>query len=134
VPQNAKYADLAVNTKVDALAALLNGGYIDIYDGAQPATADTVVTTQTKLARLTFSSTAFAAGSGGIAVANAITPDADAAATGTAAWARMVTSAGAAVMDGTAGTSGCNLNLATTAIVQHATVSASNLSLREPKG
>lgn len=134
MPQNATYAELAVNTKVDALGALLNGGFIDIYDGAQPATADTPVTTQTKLARLTFSATAFAAGSAGVAAANAITPDADAAATGEAAWARLVTAVGAAVMDGTVGTSGCNLNLAATAIVQHATVSAANLSLREPKG
>jgi hypothetical protein len=30
-----------VNTDADAFARLMDGGFIDIYDGAQPETADT---------------------------------------------------------------------------------------------
>jgi len=134
---NPKYTNLAVNTKVDALAALLNSGFCDIYDSTgagQPATADTAITTQIKLARLTFGNPAFAAGVAGVATANAITQDAAADATGTATWCRMLKSDGTAVQDGSVGTSGCNLNLTTTSIVQNAAVSVSSLTLTESKG
>ena len=69
----------------DAVATLCNGGTINIYDGAQPATADTAVTTQTLLATCTFGTPAFGAAAAGVATANAITQDASADASGTAA-------------------------------------------------
>jgi len=126
-----------VNTKVDAQAALLNSGFLDIYDSTgtgQPATADTAVTTQVKLARLTFGNPAFGAGVAGVATANAITQDSSADATGTATWCRLLKSDGTAVMDGSVGTSGCNLNLNSVAISAAAAVSVTSFTLTESKG
>jgi hypothetical protein len=131
---NPKYTNLAVNTKVDAECALLNSGFIDIYDGAQPATADTAVGAQVKLARLTYGNPAYGAGVAGVATANPITQDSAADATGTAAWCRHLKSDGTAVKDGSVGTSGCNLNLSTTSIVTNAAVSVTSLTATESKG
>lgn len=131
---NPKLTNLAVNTKVDVLAALLNSGFLDIYDGSQPATADTAVGAQVKLARLTFNATAFGAGVAGVATANAITQDSAADATGTASWFRALKSDGTAVLDGSVGTSGANLNLNSVAIQIGAAVSVSSFTLTESKG
>lgn len=130
---NLKLANASVNAKADALAARLNGGFIDIYDGAQPATADTAIGAQTKLARLTFGNPAFGAAVDGVATANAITKDSAADATGTAAWFRALTSGGAAVMDGTVGTSNADCIINTTSIVQNAEVSCTGMTITEPK-
>jgi hypothetical protein len=94
------------NTMIDAWTALLNGGSIRIYDGSRPATPETAVSTQTLLATLTFNATAFGAASSASASANAITADTSADATGTAAWARVLTSGGTAVADLTVTASG----------------------------
>lgn len=133
---NPKYTNLAVNTKGDALAALLNSGFLDIYDSTgtgQPATADTAVTTQVKLARLTFGNPAFGASVAGVATANAIAAG-TALATGTATWCRLLKSDGTAVLDGSVGAATANLVLTTTAIVINASVSVSALTLTEGKG
>lgn len=131
---NPKLTNLAVNTKVDALAALLNSGFIDIYDGTQPVTADTAIGAQVKLARLTFGATAFAAGSAGVAAANAITQDSAADATGTASWFRALKSDGTPVFDGSVGTSGSNLNINSVAIQAGTVVQVTSFSLTESKG
>lgn len=131
---NPKFTNLAVNTKVDAQAVLLNGGFLDIYDGTQPATADTAISTQVKLARLTFGNPAFGAGVAGVATANAIAQDAAADATGTASWFRALKSDGTAVLDGSVGASGANLNLNTVSIVINAAVSCTSFTLTESKG
>src|SRR5947208_234930 len=93
------------NASADAVTALLNGGTIRIYTAPQPATADTAITTQTLLASPTFGSPAFAAAVAGVSTANAITADPSASASGTANWARFVTSGGATVYDGLVGLS-----------------------------
>lgn len=131
---NPKLTNLAVNTKADALAALLNSGFIDIYDGAQPATGDTAITSQVKLARLTFGNPAFSAAVAGVATANAITADSDADATGTAAWARVLKSDGTPVFDCSVAAASADLIINAVAIVQHTTVSASAFTLTESKG
>lgn len=83
----------------------LSSGYIRIYTGTRPATADTAITTETLLASLRFSATAFGAPSGGSMTANTIT-SATAVASGTAGWARLQKSDGTStVMDITVGTS-----------------------------
>ncbi len=126
---NLKLANAAVNAEASALAALLNSGYLRIYDGSQPATADTAISGQVLLAELRFGSTAFGAPSSGVLTANAITGDSDADATGTAAWFRALESDGTTpVLDGSVGTSSADLVIATTSIVQHAAVSCSSLT------
>ncbi len=129
-----KLSNAGANAAADATCALLNGGYLDIYDGVQPATADTAVGAQVKLARLTFGTPAFSAAAGGVATANAIGADASADATGTASWFRACTAGGAAVFDGSVGTSGANLNLNTTSIAITGNVAVSSLTYTQSKG
>jgi len=125
-------SNAAVQAEGDALAALLNNGYLRIYSGSQPATADTAIGAQVLLAELRFGATAAGATStGGVITFNAITSDTDAKATNTAAWFRALKSDGSTgVFDGTADVSGNspNLVLSTTSIVQHATVSCSSFT------
>jgi len=125
----ANLSDTAANAEANALAALCNGGSIRFYSGPQPINANTALAGNTLLATLTFGSTAFAAASGGVIVANAITPAA-AVATGSATFARVLKSDGTTVvMDVPVATIGGGLNLSTTAIVTGATVSISSFSL-----
>lgn len=131
---NPQLSNTAANAAADAACALANSGKLRIFDGAQPATADTAITTQVLLAELTMNSTAFGAAVAGVATANAITSDTSANATGTASWFRLVKSDGTTVLfDGSVGTSGCNLNLGTTAIVATATVSVASLTYSQAK-
>lgn len=116
--------NLALNAALD----VLNSGFFAIYSGTQPANADTALSGNTLLAEPTFGATAFAAASAGSKTANAITQDSNAAATGTASFYRQYKSDGTtAVLDGSVGTSGCNLNLNTTAIQIHAAVQITSL-------
>ena len=132
----AKRGAAATNAAVAAMGALLNSGYLDIYDSTggtgQPTSADTAVGSQVKLARLTFAATAFLTPVAGVATAGAIGSAASALATGTATWFRCWKSDGVtAVYDGSVGTTGCDLNLATVSIVAGASVSVSALTLTE---
>lgn len=123
-----------VNTLVDTMAALANSGYLRIYDGTQPITADTAIGSQVLLAELRWNATAFAAGVLGVATANAITADASANATGTATWFRSLKSDGTTVIwDGSVGTSGCDLNINTVAIVAASNVAVTAYTLTESK-
>jgi hypothetical protein len=127
---NSKLGVAYRNSALNTILANLNSGFIRIYDGTQPTDADTAITTQNKLSELTFSSTAFASASGGVATANAINDDPAAVATGTATWFRCLESNGTTViMDGSIGTSGCNLNLNTTSIVASARVSITSMTV-----
>lgn len=131
---NPKRSNAAANAAVDAMAALLNNGYLRIYDQTQPTNADTAIGAQVLLAELRFGATAFGAGSAGVATANAITQDAAANATGTASWFRCLKSDGTTVVyDGSVGTSAADLILNTVSIVAGATVSVTALTLTETK-
>lgn len=132
---NPKYSDTCVNAEADAIGGALNNGLIRIYDGSQPANADTAVSGQTLLAELTFGADAFPAASAGLLTANAITSDSSANATGTASWARILASNGTTVyFDGTVGTSSANVVINSTAISSGAAVSCSSLTLQVSKG
>jgi hypothetical protein len=129
--RNTKLSDSAANSEANALASLLDGGYLRIYDGTQPADANTSVTTQNKLAELRFGSPAFGAAVGGLLTSNAITSDPDAAATGDASWFRCFESDGTTVvLDGSVGVGGCNLNLNSVSIQQHGLISISGFTHR----
>lgn len=132
---NPKQTNAAANAAADAVCALANSGLLRIYDGTQPATADTAVSTQTLLAELTLNSTAFGAAVAGVATANSITSDSTADASGTATWFRVVKSDGTTVLwDGSVGTSGCDLNLNTAAIEAGAVVAVTALTYTISKG
>lgn len=130
-----KISNAAANAAADALCALLNNGYLRIYDGSQPTDADTAIGAQVLLAELRFGATAFGAAVAGVATANAITSDSAANATGTASWFRALKSDGTTVvMDGSVGTSGANLNINSTAIQINAAVSVSSYTYTVQKG
>jgi hypothetical protein len=104
-----------VDAAVDAQTALLNTGYLRIYSGTQPTTADDAAGAGTLLAELRMGATAFAASVDGVAAANAVTKDSSANATGAAAWFRALKSDGTStVCDGTVaatgGTADCIIN------------------------
>lgn len=119
------------NAKRQAMAAAIkagfNSGYLRIYSGTQPVGPDTALSGQTKLAELRFNATAVAADTNGVMTFNAITDDAAADATGTAAWFRALESDGVTpICDGTVGTADANLVLGTVSITANAVVSVTS--------
>ena len=78
MPNNLKLSNNVVNPQADALSDSADNGYLRIYDGTQPATADTAITTQVLLAELRFNATAAPAASNGVLTFNAITQDSSA--------------------------------------------------------
>lgn len=135
MPNNLKLSNNVVNPQADALSDLADNGYLRIYDGTQPATADTAISTQTLLAELRFNATAAPAASNGVLTFNAITQDSSANNTGTASWFRALASDGTTVLfDGAVGTSGSDMNIATTSIVAGAIVGVTSFVYTVSKG
>lgn len=126
---------IAANTAAQmmaAFAALAASGTLEIYSGVQPANSDTAVTNQVELVGFTLGSPAFGAASEGVMAANAITPSV-ALATGTAAWFRLFKSDGTtAIMDGSVGTTGCDLNLETTTITDGDIIGVTSFTISMP--
>lgn len=122
-----RFTTLVRNAMLDEFTLSLDAGtagVIQIYSGVQPVNADTALSGNTLLASLTYSSTSYGAGSGGVITANAITDDSSADATGTATFARIATqSAGTDIFDCDVGTSGTTIILNTVSIVAGGTVS-----------
>ena len=119
--------DSTVIASVNAVTALTNSGFLNIYTGSQPALNGSI--TGTLLASLPLSATAFASATANAGTvtgtANAITP-AVAAASGTAGYhAFLKSDASTVVWTGSVGTSGSDLNLSTLAITAGQTVSCS---------
>jgi len=69
---NLKMSNAAVNAEADALARLLDGGFIKIYTGTQPATADTALSGNTLLGTLGVNATSAPAASAGVLTFNAV--------------------------------------------------------------
>jgi hypothetical protein len=136
-----RISNAAAIAACDAIVDLIDGGagagLLRIYDGTQPTDPDTAIGAQNLLAELTLSDPAFGAAAdaapGGRATASSITTDASANATGTASWFRVVTSAGTAIIDGSVGTSGADLNLNTTSIVLGASVAVTSWTFTVPE-
>lgn len=109
---NTQLANATVNGQGDNMSDRLDNGYLRIYDGTQPTNADTAIGAQVLLAELRFNATASGATVNGLITWNALTADSSANNTGTPTWFRALSSDGTTVVyDGTAGASGCNLNL-----------------------
>jgi hypothetical protein len=122
----ATLANVAANAAADAVCALLNSGYLRVYDGTRPATTDTALSGNTLLAEFRFAATAFGAASAGVATANAIDPETSAPASGTATFGRLFKTDGTtAVMDGEVGTSSSDINISSTTITAGDVLSAS---------
>lgn len=92
-----------------------SGSIIRLYDGTQPANANTAISTQTLLVSLTVSGS-FGTDSNGTITLGSVTSG-TAVASSTATFFRIVKSDGTTVvMDGSVGTSGADMNLNSTTI------------------
>lgn len=122
------------NDMVNAATTLTDGGSIVIYDGVPPGVSQPVV--GTLLGTLTIGTPGFAAAANGTALANAITGDTAADATGTASYYRVLDSLGAALHEGsisvTAGTG--DMRLVDTAIQIGEPIEVSSWTLTQPAG
>lgn len=135
-------SNAAAQSMLNAFTTATDAGTVavlNIYSGTVPADADTALGAQVLLAQLTFSATSFGAATdanpGARITANAITADASADATGTAAFYRILTqNAGTATAQGTVGTSAADLIMNTTAITAGSTVSVTSATITQPEG
>jgi hypothetical protein len=138
---NPFFADNAARAALDALCALMNSGTLKVYAGTQPTDANTAISGQTLLGTFSFASTAFGASScsgtapNRVATATAAAiADITAVGTGTASFFRALKSDGTTVvMDGTVGTSGCDLNMTDITITTNETMRVSSLSISNPE-
>ncbi len=125
---------VARNAALDALGALANNGFINIYSGSQPATPETPAA-GTLLATNGFGATAFAAASGGVLAANSVSNDIAVNASGDAGWFRVVKSDGTTpVFDGTVTEDGGggDMILDSIELTQNAIMSISSVTYRLP--
>jgi UDP-N-acetylmuramyl tripeptide synthase len=123
---NLKYSNGTRDAQQNGLITYAgSAAIIKIYDGTQPANANTAVSTQVLLVSLNISGT-FGTDSNGTITLSAVT-NGTAVATGTAAWFRITKSDGTTVvMDGTVGTSSADMILNNTSIATSQTVSISS--------
>lgn len=124
-------SNLGVNAEIDALTALLNGGWLDIYDGTKPPSADMPAGKDCHvLASLQFADPAFTPGVEGTAVSNQIDPDTNAAQEGAATWYRLTKADHLTVVaDGTVGRANANLLVNAPRIQQYAEVAIDSFTL-----
>lgn len=111
---NLKYSAALKTSQQTAIAtAAGTSAVLTLYSGTQPASPDTAVSSQVALSTHTCAAT-FGTAASGVLTVGAIgngTGTAGAS-TGTAAtWYRLTTSGGTALIDGSVGTSGADLNL-----------------------
>lgn len=131
----------AAQGALNSITALCNSGFINIYTGSIPATAETSASGTLLSSGCTFGSTAFGAatdpGSTGLATAtaNAIASDTNAAATGTAGYFRALASNHTTVIfQGTCGTSSADMIMASTSITATQTVAITSCIVKLPDG
>jgi hypothetical protein len=134
-----RISNATASAEADALARLLDNGWLRIYDSTggtgQPATVDTAIGSQVILAELRFAATSAPAASNGVITFSGLTADSSANATGTASWFRTFKADGTtAVWDGSVAASSATINLNTTSIVSGAAVSVTALTFTVQKG
>lgn len=123
------------NAMLDVItAAAGNAALIRIYDntGGVPANADAALGAQVLLAELVCGTPFAAAAALKVLTGNAITTDASANASGTAAFFRLCTSGGAVVAQGLCAVGGGELSLLNTAITAGVPVSITSLVWTAP--
>lgn len=120
------------NAMLDTLTASAANGYIRTYNGTKPANADAALSGNTLLAEMRLGATAFAAASGGVLTANAITSDASADATGTPTFSRILASDGTTVLLDLTAAVGSGEHNFTTSITAGQTIPVSSFSITIP--
>lgn len=104
--KNPKVPTAIIDAMLDIIGDNADNGFIDIFNGDQPANGGDALTGQTLLCSFTLPADAFPAASGKVLTANAIT-NVNAVASGNASWFRMFESDHTTVLlDGSAGVLG----------------------------
>ena len=124
---------LAASAAADAVLRLLDGGYLRIYSGEQPADPDVEIgNDHVLLAELRFGSPAYAPAIDGFATSARVTGAGKA--NGVAAWGRTFMSDGTTpVWDGSVGISDTNITLSTTSIMEQAVITLTGLSYTQAR-
>lgn len=102
---------VARNRALDAAFDVLNGGTVKYYDGVQPATVETALSSNTLIVSMALGATAYSPAASGAKVLGAVTGAAAVATTAAITWGSFVTSGGTRVRDFSIGTSGTDLVL-----------------------
>ena len=130
----------ALDAVVDLIDAGAGAGVVNIYDGTEPADADTALSGNTLLASITLNDPAFGAASdntpGAIAAANGLpVTDTSADATGTASFFRVLDSDSNVIMQGdvTATAGGGDMEINSTSIVAGAAVRITTFNATMPE-
>lgn len=125
---NPKTAVAVRNRALDGLTTELGASPVmRWYDGTQPTDADTALGSQVAAVTLPMSGTPFPAASAGSMTANAITSAAAGTSINPMTWFSLLTAAFVRKHDGSAATSGANLNVNSTNIGSGATCGCSSL-------
>ncbi len=121
------------NARLDAITTVAAGsGFLRLYDGTPAVDCAASIGSSNLLAELVMNATSFAAAVAGVLTANSIAQDASANMSGTATWFRLWKSDGTtAVMQGTVGTVGCDLNLLTNVLIATQPVSVTSYVITE---
>lgn len=124
--------DAARNRQADHVGDDFNSGTLKIYTGSQPAAGGSA--TGTLLSTINLPADAMAAASAGVAAKQGTWSDSSAAATGTAGWFRIESSAGTRWYDGAVGGSGsgAELELASTSITATQVVTVTAFTVTQP--
>ena len=130
---NLKFAVTLKNAMANAITTTVGGSAtINLYNGTQPASPDTALSGQTLLATLTCNATFAPGASGGVLTLNSITDGTGTAGAGSgmvANFFRLTTSGSVAIIDGTVGISGCDLNINNTSIATGQDVSCTSATI-----
>lgn len=129
-------------SQLATLCARLNSGYMRVYSGTVPATADTALTVQVLLGTLRFAATAFGTpgdlNPGAYADANAMVEDDDADETGAQSFVRCFeddnTTLVVQLTAGLIGDEGVEVGFDEAAIAQGGTISMTSLRLTHGEG
>lgn len=125
--KNTRLAGFVVDIQANALAELLNDGFIDIYEGPQPDSPDEPVGQRKLCVSLKFGSPAFMSAVKGIISANPISAGKSVADVNPVTWARCFQADHrTSVMDVSAGTRDANIILPNTHIVRGITIGVSS--------
>lgn len=133
---NLKHSTVARNAKADALARLLDDGYLLVYSGVQPVNADTALGgSNTLLAECRFANPSAPSAVGGVISFDALISDAGCDASGTATFFRTVSGDGTTVIfDGTVQEGGGDMNINKAALVEGAPLGVTSITYTIPEG
>lgn len=125
----------AANCQLDAVADLLDDGFLRVYAGERPSSPDVPVKSQTMLAEMRFGTPAFKPADNGVLRAAQMKNDPSAASSGKPTWYRAFARDGkSAIIDGSVGTQDADMIVNLPEIQKTAKFSVGEFRLRTRGG